>query len=499
MTLLEALDDPAVFAPHFPSPAWDRWRTFARALYALPMTTEEQDFYQAHTGRLSAPTRPARECYVACGRRGGKSRFAALIATYIAALAPTDMLAPGEIGVVLVTAVTREQAGVVLSYIKALFAIPALRALVVDETAESITLAHNVRVEVRSSNFRTVRGVTLLAAVCDEIAFLRDESSANPDVELVRALRPALSTTKGLLLAISSPWAQKGVLWRAYKKHWGKDGDTLVWQAATRDMHPDLDIATVDDALEDDPEAAQSEWGGSFRADLESFISQAAVDAVTTPNVVERPPVAGIAYAGFLDAAAGSGRDSFTAAVTHSETGADGVTRIVLDAVREIRPKFDPMAVAEELAAFLKTYSLGVVQSDAYAGAWVVTAFAAHGVHVEQDALPKSQLYLAALPILTSGRADLLDLARLRSQLVGLERRRRSGGRDVVDHSPGAHDDVANAVAGALVRADVGMTCEVGFSRGPALDWSRAGVDGVPRAPIGYLDGLSRTRWRDVF
>jgi outer membrane immunogenic protein len=37
------------------------------------------------------------------------------------------------------------------------------------------------------------------------------------------------------------------------------------------------------------------------------------------------------------------------------------------------------------------------------------------------------------------------------TSLQGLERRTRSGGRDIIDHAPGAHDDLANSAAGALV------------------------------------------------
>ena len=52
------------------------------------------------------------------------------------------------------------------------------------------------------------------------------------------------------------------------------------------------------------------------------------------------------------------------------------------------------------------------------------------------------------------GRVRLLDVPRLRDQLVGLERRTGRGtGRDIIDHRPGGHDDVANAVAGALALA----------------------------------------------
>jgi Bifunctional DNA primase/polymerase, N-terminal len=39
-------------------------------------------------------------------------------------------------------------------------------------------------------------------------------------------------------------------------------------------------------------------------------------------------------------------------------------------------------------------------------------------------------------------------------QMVGLERRAARGGRDTIDHGRGGHDDVCNAVAGAVVIAD---------------------------------------------
>jgi hypothetical protein len=46
-----------------------------------------------------------------------------------------------------------------------------------------------------------------------------------------------------------------------------------------------------------------------------------------------------------------------------------------------------------------------------------------------------------------------LDEKTLKRQLASLERRTSRGGRDSIDHAPGAKDDVANAVAGALILA----------------------------------------------
>ena len=65
--------------------------------------------------------------------------------------------------------------------------------------------------------------------------------------------------------------------------------------------------------------------------------------------------------------------------------------------------------------------------------------------------MPKSDLYLNLLPRVSDGTLELPDSKRLVAQLVGLERRTRTGGRDKVDHGPGGHDDLANSAAGALV------------------------------------------------
>jgi hypothetical protein len=39
---------------------------------------------------------------------------------------------------------------------------------------------------------------------------------------------------------------------------------------------------------------------------------------------------------------------------------------------------------------------------------------------------------------------------RLIAQIVGLERRVSRAGRDSIDHAPGGHDDIANAVGGVV-------------------------------------------------
>lgn len=62
-------------------------------------------------------------------------------------------------------------------------------------------------------------------------------------------------------------------------------------------------------------------------------------------------------------------------------------------------------------------------------------------------------MYADFLAVLNSQRCQLLDLPRLKSQLLSLERSVRSGGKDLIDHPRGMHDDVINSAVGALLQA----------------------------------------------
>ena len=92
---------------------------------------------------------------------------------------------------------------------------------------------------------------------------------------------------------------------------------------------------------------------------------------------------------------------------------------------------------------------------DRYGQAWVVDAFARHGIQLVHSPYDRSALYLNLIPALSAGQAKILDLPKLRSQFLALERRvLRTSGKDIVDHPTGGHDDLANAVAGCLVMAE---------------------------------------------
>lgn len=458
MTILQALR--SIFAPWFKGNSWQAWLSFLAALFGLPMNDAQAEIFRRHTGRSALPAASAKEGWLIVGRRGGKSLIAALVAVYLACFRDyLPFLGPGEVATIMVIAADRRQARVIMRYVAGFFDhIPMLSALVANQTKESIELSNRVVIEIHTASFRSTRGYTLAAVICDEIAFWRSDESANPDSEIIAALRPGLATIPGaLLLCISSPYARRGALWQAYAKHFAQDNDpVLVWQADTLSMNPSLDPSIVEAAFEDDPSSAAAEYGAQFRRDIESYVPREVVEACTVPDRLELPYCAGLVYYGFADPSGGS-QDSFTLAIAHNEDG-----RVILDAIRERKPPFSPGDVTEEYAALLKSYHVGTVRGDRYAGEWPREKSREHGIEYQPAEKPKSDLYREFLPLLTTKQVELLDHKRLFAQLCGLERRTARGGRDSIDHSPGAHDDLCNSAAGALLLASEGGSGRVG-------------------------------------
>jgi hypothetical protein len=124
----------------------------------------------------------------------------------------------------------------------------------------------------------------------------------------------------------------------------------------------------------------------------------------------------------------------------------------VLDLLRACKPPFSPERVTEEFAQDLRRYSIHEIHGDKYAGEWPAEQFQKHMIRYRPSERTKSEIYQAHLPQLNSGRVELLDNKTLRQQLIGLERRTARGGKDSIDHRPGAHDDVVNSAAEVLVQ-----------------------------------------------
>jgi hypothetical protein len=319
--ITDAISDPKLLGAALgDAVSWQTWRIVLKAAFGLSLNRDEAEAFAAVAGSRSPPTKRVRELWAIIGRRGGKSRIAAALAIFLAAFT-THQLAPGEIGMVLVLAASVPQAQTVFSYIKGfLNASPILRLEIANQTAHEITLSNGIVIAAHSNSFRTIRGRTLIACIFDEVSFWRDETSATPDTEVYRAVLPALATTNGMLIAISSAYRKLGLLYQKHRDHFGVDGDEiLVVKGGTKVFNPTLPDSVIEQQRQADPTGAASEWDAEFRTDISTFLDDELIDAaIEHGRPLELPPRPYPAfYRAFTDSAGGTGRDSYTVSVAH--------------------------------------------------------------------------------------------------------------------------------------------------------------------------------------
>jgi hypothetical protein len=345
----------------------------------------------------------------------------------------------------------RKQAAVTMSYaVGFLRSRPELERLIENETQERVELHGGIVLEVISATKSAPRGRSYGFALIEESSFLpADNGAADADIEVARALGPALGRIDGsLLCVIGSPYRQRGLLFDAICE--GARPDRVVVSGSTLAFNPAFSRREVERAWKHDPVSAASEYGSlddgsiTFRSDVSGLLTIAALAAVTPEGVHELEP--GRTAAAAFDAATGSGSDAAALAVAFRGSPAE------LACLRQWRPPFSPSQVIAEAAQLVRAYGVREVRIDRYAPGLVADLFREHRITTRVAEQDTSASFIELLAAVNSQRVRLLDVPPLLSELRQLERR-AGNGRDHVSHPPRGHDDCAAACAGALLAA----------------------------------------------
>jgi hypothetical protein len=482
ISLSHALADDELFGGTFRAASFWTWKTVAKLIDDLPLTEpREMELYTQCTGRTQLPNRQMRRALrrliILCGRRAGKDRFLSAVAVWRAALCAdwNKHISAGEQAVCLLLGADRRQAQILRKYCEGLLAAPLLAAEVKRRTDDVVEFRNGGALEIGTNDVRLIRGRSAVAVLGSECCFWRtDEHAASSDEEVVSSAEPSLAMCPdgGLLLLGSSVFHRVGYMYRQYKRLHGNDeADDICWFATSMTMNPKLPATVVENALTADALKARAEFENVWREDVDDFLPIDVVDAATDWGVVERPPERNIRYVGYADAASGTGRDAFGLAIGHAVN--DAARTIVIDLVRERKPRFVAADVIREFSHLLRSYGISEIVSDNFAAGFCSDEWMRNGIQFRACANSTAENFLFALPLLTSKRARLVDDAMLRKQLSGLQRR-VVGGHETVGHAQvaSAHDDVAAAVAGCLVAAGrhfgPALVAPIVFSAGPS-------------------------------
>ena len=453
MNIIQAIRDPNIIGDEI-SPAQE---AALRALYGLPITEAQLALAKQCGSKSWMPGKEYNEAAFVCGRRSGKSdKLAANCALY-EAFFRKHKLSPGETGIVLLLAQNMRQAKVVKGYIEGkIDKSPILHRHVVATRAQELELDNGITIAIHPSSFRAIRGLSVVCCICDEIAFWWTEDNyANPDAEVVRAVRPAMATFPyGKLLMVSSPYAMNGVLWDAWRKR-DRDEEVLVWHAPTQLMNPTVTERFLKKEKERDPENYQREYEACFTDAISSFLSAEAIQQCVVVGCKELPPSCNKShYVAAIDAAFKG--DTFTICIVHKDKQKG---KVIIDYLSGWQgSKKHPLRLSDvipKIKSLADRYGFRRVHGDQFGAEPLKDAFRRSNLFFEErpfTSQSKADIYATLRTLIADGMIELLDHERSLKELRGLELELLPGGAVRIGHPRHgkARDDYADSMALAV-------------------------------------------------
>jgi phage terminase large subunit-like protein len=323
-----------------------------------------------------------------------------------------------------------------------------LKQYVARERSEEVELTTGISIVCYACSYSTVRGPSVVCAICDEMAFWHHkETAANPEEEVLAALRPAMVTfSTSKLIKISTPYRKEGVLWREFQER--AELEQLVWQIPSAEMNPTIQERSLERARKRDESKFRREFLAEFTDDIAGWIVPDVLEACIVRNRTELPHIENGNYVVAVDPA--FKHNDFALAVLHKTP--DGP--VVVDRVaRWAGTKKAPLCyewVCEQIARISNEYGIREVTGDQYCAAVIKQHFDKLGIRYHEytfGANTRADLFGNLKHLLVQRKIELIDEPVLLQQLRALEERRTSSGNTDIRPSYSQKDDVAVAVA----------------------------------------------------
>jgi len=423
-------------------------KTFLKSTYGLPLDAEELDLYKHASGRQTYTPVEHSEATCIAGRRGGKTgKIASTMAIYEAFR--DHGVPPGEEAFVMLLAPTVKQARIAFRCIRSyLRGSRVLSKHIVSVTKDEIVLDNSITIGCYASTYDGVRGRTIVAAICDEMAFWpHDEAAANPDEEVLAALRPGMATVRNpKLLKISTPFAKQGVLWKEYQRR--SELDFPVLQFSSAELNPTLKPSILEKERNRDEGKFCREYLAEFVDSINGWIVPELLEPCIVRGRLEVPYKSDVTFLAVADPA--FVHDDFALAVL--SRGDDG--RIVVHrVVRWSGTKAAPLGHEDVLAqvkSILTEYQINSLTGDQHCFDVIRQLLERLGVHYRKynfDARTRAEIFANLRHLLSQRKIELLDNPELVRQLRNLQEHRTDRGQVDIRPGGGGKDDLAVAVA----------------------------------------------------
>ena len=437
-------------------------RTFLKSLYGLELDAAELEFYCRATGRKTYLAREHREITAIIGRRGGKTRLAALIAVYEATR--DHKLPRGERAFILVIAPVLKQAQIAFRYIRKYMNLsPELSNLVVKVRKSEIELRNGITIACQPCSQITVRGDSVICAICDELGFWKhEETAANPEREVIAALRPAMATlTNTKLIKISTPCRKEGILWHDFQER--ESLPYPVWQASSKEMNPTIPDEFLKDAERENKEGFRREYLAEFTDSLVGWITWELLEPCVMRGCREFPRVSHGTYVAAVDPA--FSHSDFGFAILHRS---DNEHITVAFAARWTGTQNAPLnleSVSFQINDVLQRFGINSLVGDQHCFPILRQHFEKSGLFYREFRLvdhSRASIFGNLRQLIAQQKISFVDEPELLRQLRSLEEIRTPHGNTDIRPPRSSKDDMAIAVAVAAFELSRVPQCSIG-------------------------------------
>jgi len=408
-----------------------------------------------------------------CGRRGGKTLLADVLALYDAIYRDRlrEFLQPGEERMIAIVAQNLDKARRhIINCDRYVKRSKRLSSMVVSQGADEIVFNNGAALRAFPCSGRALRGDPCSTVILDELGhyITTEEGNAAGDA-VYQAAQPTLAQfgDDGWLIAISTPLWKKGRFWKLCNDaNIGQAPDTHYRKLTTAEMNPKISTAWLEKRRVEDPDIFAREFLAEWVDGVSSYLESRDVFECLRPvgAPITLSPAPGIIYYGALDP--GFQVDSFGMAVGHGEN--DG-RRTIVDGVWRWR-RYGFERTLDEVKAIADRYGIRQVTTDQHAAVPIQEGLQRRniGALYEPWTLESKNSAFSALKLGLNARE--VELPRddwLIQELLGLEARPTPAGFGTRIAAAGSgHDDLAVAVAalvGKLRNAARGYTVAMGY------------------------------------
>lgn len=427
-----------------------------------------------------------------CGRRGGKSTLADVIALYdcIARDHLREHLLPDEPRIAGIVAQNQERARRHItrcrSWIKR---NPRLKKMLVKDETDELGFVNGSAIVAFPCSSRALRGDAWSCAVLDELAFFIDATDGPASGERIyESVMPTMAqfAGEGWLVSISTPNWQSGQFWKLCQRGESGRHDDLHYVSKTSvEMNPRLSQKWLEEQQLKDPDLYRREFLAEFVA-AGAFLDSVDVLACKRKGEGVLAPVQTNRYVGATDPAFAA--DNFSLGIAHVEG-----EMVVVDAVWVWhRSGFE--RTLDELVEVAKRYRIDTLRTDQFSSQAILEGLGRRGLgcYVRPwDNANKWQAFSRLKAALATRQVELPDDDALIQELLTLEARPTRSGQTFIGASGGAKDDRATVVA-ALMDISAAAT----LSAATSANWKSLIEDLRERSRFGDLVGVpGLPRW----